>query len=819
MIDNNEDQRSQHIELTAADLTIEERLSLTSGDGPWTTPAVPRVGLASIKMTDGSNGARGDSFHGSTSVCFPSGSSVGATWNTELAYELATLLAKECRRKQSDVLLGPTINLHRYPLAGRNFECYGEDPFHAGALARSVVRGLQDGGVAAVPKHLVVNDSEIERESVDVRVSERPLREVYLLPFEMAVRDGGAWAVMSAYNKLNGTHCSANRRLLSGILKDEWGFDGVVISDWGGVDSSVDAANAGLDIEMPGPPDYFGYHLKEHVHDGTVAEATVSDKANRVINLARRVGAFNRAPGEESSVDDPADRELVRQAAVEGMVLLSNDGTLPLDRSKLGRLAVVGPKAALTAIQGGGSSLVNPAHEVNVLDGIRAAAGAGIDVLHAEGGSISRFAPVLTSSVLTDVGGRPGATLEYFRGGELVRTETVSKLELTWIGAPLADIPMADTSVRVTADLVIPSTGEYTFGMVSAGHAVATIDEESILDSNDAEGGGPHFFGRGSAEVLSSLHLEAGRSYRLVVDLGTRTEKSATAGVILGMHPPQGADPIKEAVALAHDADAAIVVVGTGGEYEMEGGDRPSMGLPGQQAELVERIIACNPRTIVLVNAGAAVDLTPANGAAAQMFIGYAGQEIGAAVGDILFGDADPGGRLPFSIPRRIEDAVELGYEGEGGAGWSGAGGSFAYADEGRIGYRHHEYSDVPALYPFGHGLTYGSVDITDVHMRQDSEGALVTAELVNSGIRPGTVVVQIYLKPVGSDEPRKLVAFAKHVVAAGDKVPVEIPVEPRSFRRWSTSAGEWERVTGPCRIDVAFSSSNTAVSRELNVD
>ena len=804
--------------LDATQLTGAESLLLTSGDGPWTIAGIERVGLHPIKMTDGSNGARGNRFHGTTSVCFPSGSTIGATWNVDLAHELAEALATESRRKQANVLLGPTINLHRYPLAGRNFESFGEDAFHVGALARAVVRGLQKHGVSAVPKHLVANDSEIERESVDVRVAERALREVYLLPFEMAVRDGGAWAIMSAYNRLNGLACSANTDLLTGILKNEWGFDGVVISDWGGVDSTVGAANAGLDIEMPGPADYFGSHLEDALLNGEVSRDTVVDKANRVLEFARRVGAFDHAPGEEISIDSPVDRELMRRAAREGMVLLRNNGILPLAREKVRRLAVIGPNAAHTAIQGGGSSRVNPAHQVSVLEGIVEAAGAGVEVVHAPGGSISRFAPPLGTSHLTTPDGRPGVLVEYFRSGKLVLSETVASMELTWIGPPLADIPMAEISVRASAVLRVPETGEYRLGLVSAGHAIAHLDGQCLLDSSDSAGGGPHFFGRGSAEIITPVQLEAGRPYHVVVDLETRAEKSATAGVILGMHLPQDPEPIASAVEAAAGADAAVVVVGTSGEYEMEGGDRPTMQLPGQQAELIERVIAANPRTIVLINAGSAVDLAASAGAAAEMIIGFAGQEVGSAVGDVLFGDADPGGRLPYSIPFRLEDGVQLGYEGEGGSGWAGSGGSFTYSDEGRIGYRHHEHTGVPARFPFGHGLSYGHVVFENVEVYALGECAAVELDLVNRSPRIGTAVVEVFARAADSDEPRRLVGFAKHVLEADERLHVRLPLEPRLFRRWSDDTRRWERTASEHQIDVATSAERSVWSGTVEI-
>ena len=774
-------------------------------------------------MTDGSNGARGDHFHGTRSVCFPSGSAVGATWNADLVEELGAALAVESRRKQANVLLGPTINLHRYPLAGRNFESFGEDPLHVGTLAAAYVRGLQSAGVAAVPKHLVGNDSEIERESVDVLMDEQTLREVYLLPFEMAVREGGAWAIMTAYGKLNGTYCSENVELLTGILKNEWGFDGAVVSDWGGVDSTIGAANAGLDIEMPGPADYFGTHLLPALQDGSIDELTLDAKVTRILRLAERTGALRSAPGRETSVDTREDRELMRRAAAEAIVLLQNNGVLPLKNSGSGRIAVIGPSAKHTQVQGGGSSKVNPPYIVSILDGVRAAVDESVDVAYAAGCSIARFARPLDRTHITTPDGRPGALVEYYRGEaagrELVKTEVVDSTHLTWIGAPLKDVPMGETSVTCRFRLTVPESGTYTLGLVSAGHASVLVDGRVVMDSSDAIGGGPHFFGRGSAEVRLEMPLVKDTTYDVVIQLETRIEKSTTAGVILGLLAPEPEDPIRQAVEIARDADVAIVAVGTSEEWEMEGGDRPTIELPGDQVALVEAIAAVNPNTIVLINAGAAVGLPFSEKVRAQLFVWFGGQELGNAVADVLFGTADPGGRLPMSIPRSQSDVLDIHYEGEGGAGWGGAGGTMTHAEHGRIGYRHHEATGVPALFPFGHGLSFADIEMSEIRVAKRTAGAIVNLELVNSSSTAGFAVPQIYVTHLEGREPSRLAAFSKTVVPAESQASIELIIDQRAFSRWSTTADQWVVVPGSYRIDVATSAAKVITSAVLSID
>jgi beta-glucosidase len=802
-----------------AQLSIAEKARLTAGDGPWTVPGIERAGVFPIKMTDGSNGARGDHFHGTTSVCFPSGSALGATWDPALAESVGRALAVESRRKQANVLLGPTINLHRYPLAGRNFESLGEDPVLVGTLAAAYIRGVQSGGVAAVPKHLVGNDSEIERESVDVLMDERTLREVYLVPFEMAVRDGGAWALMTAYSKLNGTYCSENAELL-GIVKHEWEFDGAVISDWGGVDSTLGPAEAGLDIEMPGPANYLGDHLAHAVLDGNMDMRLLDDKAERVLRLADRTGALASAPGEEISVDDPADRALVRRVAREAIVLLKNEAVLPLTRKNLRKIAVIGPAARHTQVQGGGSSRVNPPYEVSILDGIRAAVDDAVRVDYSEGGSIARFTRPLDTTHLTDPDGRLGAVVEYYRrqGDQrhLIRREPVRSMELTWIGAPLPDVPMPETVIVCRATLRVPESGDYVFGLIGAGHVTASLDRTVILDTAEATTGGPHFFGRASEEVHRTIRLESDRDYDVEILLEPRVEKSATAGAILGMLPPTSEDPVSAAADVARSADVAVVAVGTSGEWEMEGGDRPSFGLPGEQEHLVKAVAQANPNTIVLINSGSAVALPFLDDVAGALYVWFGGQELGNAVADVLFGRADAGGRMPFSVPRTAEEMLDLHYRGEGGAGWGGSGGTITHFERGRIGYRHHEALGLPALVPFGHGMTYGDIDLGDIHLDRDESRMSVVVELENTGTRVGTAVPQVYVTR-DPDEPRSLAAFQKVTLAPGERTTVEIPVPERTFQEWSVEEKAWTPCSRPCRIEVGASAEHILWSSDYS--
>jgi len=378
-------------------LDLDEKASLTAGVDMWHGAAVDRVGIPALKVTDGPVGARGAHWVGTTSACAPCGSALGATWNPDLVEMVGLVLGEEARSKQADVLLAPTVNLHRHPLAGRNFECYSEDPLLSARLATAFVRGVQSTGVAACIKHFVANDSEFERHTMSSEVDEVSLRELYLLPFEAAVLDADVRCVMTAYNRLNGTYCAESEWLLQTVLKGEWGFDGVVMSDWWGAKSPA-SAEGGLDLEMPGPSIHLGTTVAERVRAGELEETVVDEMARRMLHLLEWTGRLDtpeRPP--EASVDRPEHAAVLRRAAEEAVVLLRNDAVdgstvLPIDPDRLRRLAVIGPNADAPTILGGGSATVNPHHSVTVLEGLRRRMPDGVEIRYEPGADASRTA-------------------------------------------------------------------------------------------------------------------------------------------------------------------------------------------------------------------------------------------------------------------------------------------------------------------------------------------------------------------------------------------------------------------------------------------
>src|SRR3954451_10157557 len=383
-----------------SDVPLDDLTAAVAGSDLWNAPGIPEHDLAPLRVTDGPNGARGPSFTGVPSACFPCGTALGATWDPQLVRRVGVAIAQESRTKGAQVLLAPTVNLHRHPLAGRNFECYSEDPTLTAMIAIGFITGVQSEGVGVTVKHFVANDSEFERMTISSEVPEAVLRELYLVPFEAAVTEADAWGVMSAYNRLNGTYCSEHEWLLTTVLRDEWGFDGVVISDWYGTHSTAPAANAGLDLEMPGPPQWFGPPLAAAVRAGEVDEATLDGKVRRVLMLLERAGRLDDEPSQaEDCTDAPADRGVARRAAAESFVLLHNDGNaLPIAGS-VRTLAVIGPNADALVIQGGGSARVTPHPPVSPLAGLRTRF-AGIEVAHERGCYSSKRTPILDERLL-----------------------------------------------------------------------------------------------------------------------------------------------------------------------------------------------------------------------------------------------------------------------------------------------------------------------------------------------------------------------------------------------------------------------------------
>jgi len=820
-------QDDPRIEALLSQLTLQEKVSMCAGEGLWHTAAVPRLGIPALKLTDGPNGARGDGRSGASAACFPVGSALGATWNPALIERVGVALGQEARSKGADVLLGPTVNLHRSPLGGRHFECYSEDPELTARIAVAFVGGVQSQGVAACIKHFVCNDSEFERMTISSEVSDRALREVYLRPFEAAVKEAGVWSIMSAYNRINGHYAGNHSALLEGVVRGEWGFDGCVISDWFAQFDEPPEAYCAMDLEMPGPARVMGQGLLSAVESGEVAEVLLDDKVRRLLRLSVRTGRMD-APGssDERAEDRPEHRALARRVAAESMVLVKNDGVLPLGvATPLGRLAVIGPNAEVGMIQGGGSSGVKPHHQRHPLAALRQRL-PDVEIVHESGGSIARYAPAIDKQQLRAPDGeRPGMLLEYWNGrameGAAVESRVVGRCRASWFGRFSELVDPGDFCARYTGTYTPVDDGLHSLGLVSSGSARVYIDDELALDAWAVDDDAVSHFGQLLPEHRVERALAIGQPVSLRIEFRTRVGL-AMPHVAFGVQPPVEGDPLERAVDAAKSADAVVLVVGSSAEYETEGRDREDLSLPGHQVELIERVLAVNPQTAVVLNCGAPVQLDWLPRAPALLLSWFPGQEFGDALCDVLLGDVNPSGRMPTTWPAQLSDTPSF-------ATYPGSDGKVEYAEGVFVGHRGYERPGVTGIAPaiaFGHGLSYTRFEYGVLSARlgegEGSELLDVTVDVQNVGERDGQEVVQLYVSAPGVqlERPaRELRAFRKLELSAGERARVQISLGARDLAYWDEGAGAWALEPGRYRVQVGGSSADIRATTDFELD
>lgn len=803
------------IEKLLAEMTLEEKVAMVSGIDMWRTVPNERLGIPEFKMTDGPNGARGNAVSGKTAVSMPVGTALASTWNVDLIEKVGQVLGQEAKTKAAEILLGPTINIHRTPLGGRNFECYSEDPYLTSRMAVAFTRGVQSENVGVCLKHFICNDNEFERHTMSSQVDERSLREIYLAPFEAGVKEAGAWSVMSSYNKINGTWAPSHKELLGDVLKDEWGFDGPVISDWGGTQGAADNANGGLDLEMPGPARAYGAKLIEAVKSGAVEEATVDDKVRRLLRILVKSGRLDNPNTDraEQAIDKPEHRAIARQAAQESMVLIKNDGTLPLDKSDLKTIAVIGPNAERGQIQGGGSSGVRPHYQIHPLQGIREAGGNDFSVVFEQGCHTHKYAPAFPRESVTagDLGGS-GFKMEMFSNAQFsgepdeVKAERQNKIH--FFGAFANVTRGGEFCVRLTSQFTPAENGEHEFGLMSAGLAKMSIDGEELIDNWDHQTPGVSFYGNGSTEKLQKKVLEAGRTYDIKIEY-KKTDGSFFPAVQFGVVPPIPDDIIERAAKAAAAADAAILVVGTNADWETEGNDRIDMSLPCDQEELVNAVLKANPKTVVVVNAGAPVDMPWLEDAAAVLYSWFGGQEYGNAIADLIFGDANPSGKLTVTFPNRLEDTPAFtSYPGEND--------KVLYAENLFVGYRWYDKRKLDVRVPFGHGLSYTSFDYANIEVSKSitaGEPMMVSFDVTNAGKVAGQEIAQVYVRDTEARlvRPEKeLKAFEKVALEPGETKRLTIALDERALSYWDPAAkgfvaepGEFQILVGASATDI----------------
>ena len=802
-------------------LTLEEKVAILTGCDFWNTQPNATINLRKLLLSDGPAGVRGEFWdERDNSLNLPSGSALGSTWDPEFAREVGVVLALEAERKGVDVVLGPTINLHRTPLGGRHFECLSEDPFLTGSISVGLVQGVQSQGKGSCPKHYVCNDSETDRLQVNIKIDERTLREVYLRPFEDAVIKGKAWAIMSAYNSVNGVTMAEND-LLQTPLRSEWNFDGVVISDWGAV-RSVQSAGAEQDLVMPGPEGPWGDALVVAVREGIVAEEAIDRKVERILLLASRVGAIgnNNSPENRQVLQNDIPNELVsfaRRAASEGSVLLKNNSQLPLSVEKVQSVALIGHNARLARSQGGGSATVLPKSVISPLDALKKLFEEKlqyrIGVIVQEG-----IIPFAKDEVFNKFSGVPGIQISMFDSdGAQIHIEDRFTTDLIWLDshAPLSDA----ARMQITCTYRPSKSATELLGFGSVHPVVLCVNGQEFLSASlKPTSEDPFSSLMAPAFISKPYEFSAGEDVeiKLDIDLSNRTGIDLHAmSFKFGIEADKTCDDktIQEAVVLARASEIAIVVVGTNSDVESEGADRVSTNLPGRQDELVSAVAAVNKNTIVIINSGSPVQLPWADKVSAILLTYFSGQEMGNALVDMLTGISEPGGRLPTTWARSERDipvlnctpnypAIELPYE------------------EGlHIGYRAWLKSELEPLFYFGTGLGYTTWVLFDLQASHSkSADVVVKLKAKNSGQRRGKHVVQVYAaRPDSSiDRPlRWLVGYAVVRAEPGEIAEIEILISKKEFAHWDSG---WQIEEGIFSILVGSSVVDLPLSAELEL-
>ena len=777
------------------ELDLDDKVELLTGAAAFSLHGHEAIGLRPMIFSDGPTGVRGSEFVGGKKVAlFPNATLLAQAWDEAAAARVGEMLAGESRSQDVDVLLGPTVNLHRSPLGGRLFEAYAEDPLLSGRLAAAYIRGIQRYGIAACVKHYVANESETQRRTVNVRVSESALRELYLLPFEICVADAHPWTIMAAYNDVNGVPATEQDELNNGVLKSEWGWDGLLMSDWGATKTAAPAANGGLDLVMPGPRGPWDDQLVAAVRSGAVVEATIDDHLGRLLRLAGRVGALDEIPAERTgemsrvvAADSPAMRLSLRNLASAGMVLLKGQDILPLQKSLItddSPLVLIGRHALETSLQGGGSAVVRPPHRISIADGLAEALGE--ERVRALDGVAVRSNPTAAAPelIIDPETGRPGMRITSLGGSGAKQASTSSEVAEIVLG--LSGGPHEGASVlELSAELVAPPGTPLLVGVCGVGDWTLSYGDETyafattLLPGDSAEVG---FMVPPSwthmVEVVPGRILLA----RLVI-----SERITLAGLVVQPGPTPDGQLITAAVLAAQDADPAVVVVGLTAEQETEAIDKRTLALPGRQDDLVRAVADAARRTVVVINSATPVLMPWLEQVDAVLWVGLPGQEGGHAIADVLLGKAEPTGRLVTTFPVADGDGPAWNVTPQEGA--------LDYVEGTRVGYRGWYGADVEPAFWFGAGLGWGAWDYRSADQVPSDDGVALTVVLANTADRASREVVQVYWRPEGS-APVRLVGYAvADEVLSGEERTVTC--DPRAFRLWDEAASGWVMPSG----------------------
>lgn len=825
------------IEYLISQLTLEEKIALTSARDLWSTAQVPRLGIPPLKYTDGPNGARGVSFGSQeegrmTSACFPAAVSMAASFNLDGVVEMAKALAGECKAKGANVLLGPTVCMHRDPRGGRNFEAFSEDPFLAGEMAVAYINSLQSEGISASLKHYCLNEQETDRFKVNVDVDERTLREIYLRPFEIAVKRSQPWTLMTGFTTYAGAHLSSHNFLIEKVLRGQWGFKGLILSDFAATYSVAPALMTGLDLELPGPPVQRTLeNVSQALATGQVTMEALNQRVRTVLKLIERVGKFESpVTPDERAVDDPANRELIRRISADGMVLLKNDNdALPI---KLGdgnvkSIALLGLAKSYLG-HGGGSAAVNSIRKITPYQAFEEATrGTSIELRYAEGAHTIRSLPIMAKEVY-DEHGKPGFTLR--TQGKLSTGENIG------VASYLSNIGAVTTSEATISCVYKPTvSGNHYIGLATTGNTTVHINNDVVFAVKDSSVSIVDMIMENGKEEKRQYAFTAGKEYYIRIECHLNEDKltglAAFAKGVLAVavgfmeEAKHDVELLGPAVEVASSADVAIVFTGHSEAWESEGIDRDAISLPshGSLDALVSAVASVNSNTIVVNSTGAAVTMPWIDNVAAVLQSWLPGQEAGYAIADILLGAVSPGGKLPCTFPKSLElTPTYTNFPGDLERH------TVKYEEGVFVGYRYYDERPEAVLFPFGHGLSYSVFDMSCVRLSKDildgaaDRGLIVSIDVANTGAMAASEVVQVYvgaLNPSIARPKKELAGFRKVKLAPGRCQTVTVTLDARAISYWDVSKGLWSVDAGDYRIFAGNSSVNVAHTIDFEVE
>jgi beta-glucosidase len=792
-------------------LTTAEKASLLAGVDDWHLRGIPRLGIPSIRVTDCGHGVTLCGDRSSPATCFPTGIGMASTWNEALLEKAGHMIGRETRALGCSVMLGPKLNLHRHPLNGRSFETFSEDPWLAGLLGAAVIRGIQAAGVGACVKAMAANNQQKNQEAVSAEVEERTLRELYLRGFELAIALGQPCAIMTAYNRLNGDYCSESEWLIQHIIKQEWKFPGFIVSDWRAIHTAK-VYRSGLDLEMPGPGKFLNTaEVLNALKEGVLSEKELNDKAGRILRTILTYGSPGSTAETAAWLDSKESRETALAVAEESMILLKNEGNLlPLNQKELRKILVLGPNASEARLGGGGSASVTPFYSISPLAGIRELCGPEVEVRFMEGcglvGTMETIRDYFTHDNGAD-GKKAGLKAEFFNsthpGGVPVAAWSVPQIDFSWGWAsPGPGVQRHIFSVRFSGWLTPPKSGKYRLGIYAQEGCVDfRINHEIAAKAWDS--GNDNFEANYKTHYFTiEREFEKGVPVFFEISYGKR---AARAGLRLEWEVPGTVSPVDKAITAARSADAVVICGGLSNLFEGGSLDRESMDLPPAQQQMIEQIAQVNPRTIVVLFNGGPIAVPWAQHVPALLEAWYPGQEGGRALARILFGLTNPSGRLPDTLPKRLEDHASISF-------YPGDRQKVTYAEGWAVGYRHFDAEKIAPQFPFGFGLSYTSFNIgipeaSTLEMPPDGHVS-IKVSVQNTGNRGGKEVVQLYVRPIAPPLPRpvlELRAFRKVELTPGEKTEVRFLIGPRELQyfdpkthAWQVACGDYEILAGP---------------------